>query len=255
MKKLLFIFLLSTILISAQERKALYGTTLDAVKNINNAHIINLNTGQGTFSNNNGEFRIFAQPKDSIKISFLGYQTKIWVITLDDFGLQKNKITLKKTPINLDEVKLRKNNLLGFIETDINDLKIKEEVSAESLNLPYAGSKILTVAERRLHTATSSYGGIAIDPLLNWISGRTKKLKKLKVIEDKEKRILRLFNNYQIYINQELKILNEDTYLFVTFCEEDKDFNPLFFKDQISMAHFLQKKSKIFKKLNPKKYK
>lgn len=254
MKKLLFIFLLSTLSLSSQERKALYGTTLDAVKSINNAHIINLNTGQGTLSNNNGEFRIFAQPKDSIKISFLGYETKIWVITLDHFGIQKNKITLIKTPIELDEVKLRKNNFLGYIETDVNDVKIKEEVSAESLNLPYAGSRILTVAERRLHTATTSSGGIPIDPLLNWISGRTKKLKKLKVIEDKEKRILRLFNNYKLYINQELKILNEDTYLFVSYCEEDKDFNSLFFKDQISMAHFLQDKSEKFKKLNPKKY-
>ncbi|AZJ35941.1 carboxypeptidase-like regulatory domain-containing protein [Tenacibaculum singaporense] len=240
---------------TAQEsRKFFYATIQDEVSTVPNAHVINLNTKQGTFTNNNGEFRILAKVNDTLQISFVGYETKNFVVDVNHFGMQENYIQLKKVPIELDEVAIKKHNLLGHISSDTKHIKSEEEINAETLNLPFAGSRILTTAERRLHTATSSYGGIAIDPLLNWISGRIKKLKKFKAIEDREKRIENIRNNYHIVIEHEIKILKEDIDRFIYFAESADDFNTLYLNNEVAMITFLQKKSEEFKKLNPEKY-
>ncbi|AZJ31818.1 CarboxypepD_reg-like domain-containing protein [Tenacibaculum mesophilum] len=240
---------------TAQEsRKFFYATIQDEVSTVPNAHVINLNTKQGTFTNDNGEFRILAKANDTIQITFVGYETKKNVVGVNHFGMQENYIQLKKVPIELDEVAIKKHNLLGHISSDTKHIKSEKEINAETLNLPFAGSRILTPAERRLHTATSSYGGIAIDPLLNWISGRLKKLKKLKAIEDKEKRIENIRRNYHILIQHELNILKEDIDRFIYFAESADDFNTLYLNNEVAMITFLQKKSDEFKKLNPKKY-
>ncbi|MCG7502193.1 carboxypeptidase-like regulatory domain-containing protein [Tenacibaculum sp. Mcav3-52] len=240
---------------TAQEsRKFFYAIIQDEVSAVPNAHVINLNTKQGTFTNNNGEFRILAKANDTIQITFVGYETKKIVVGVNHFGMQENYIQLKKVPIELDEVAIKKHNLLGHISSDTKHIKSEKEINAETLNLPFAGSRILTPAERRLHTATSSYGGIAIDPLLNWISGRLKKLKKLKAIEDKEKRIENIRRNYHILIQHELNILKEDIDRFIYFAESADDFNTLYLNNEVAMITFLQKKSDEFKKLNPKKY-
>ncbi|KAF9657926.1 carboxypeptidase-like regulatory domain-containing protein [Tenacibaculum mesophilum] len=240
---------------TAQEsRKFFYATIQDEVSTVPNAHVINLNTKQGTFTNDNGEFRILAKANDTIQITFVGYETKKIVVGVNHFGMQENYIQLKKVPIELDEVAIKKHNLLGHISSDTKHIKSEKEINAETLNLPFAGSRILTPAERRLHTATSSYGGIAIDPLLNWISGRIKKLKKFKAIEDREKRIENIRNNYHIVIEHEIKILKEDIDRFIYFAESSDDFNTLYLNNEVAMITFLQKKSNEFKKLNPKKY-
>ncbi|WP_047789564.1 carboxypeptidase-like regulatory domain-containing protein [Tenacibaculum mesophilum] len=240
---------------TAQEsRKFFYATIQDEVSTVPNAHVINLNTKQGTFTNDNGEFRILAKANDTIQITFVGYKTKKFVVGVNHFGIQENNILLKKVPIELDEVEIKKHNLLGYISSDSKHIKSEKVINAETLKLPYAGSRILTPAERRLHTATTSPGGIPLDPLLNWISGRLKKLKKFKAIEDKEKRIENIRSNYHILIQHELNILKEDIDRFIYFAESADDFNTLYLNNEVAMITFLQKKSDEFKKLNPKKY-
>ncbi|TDQ25758.1 carboxypeptidase-like regulatory domain-containing protein [Tenacibaculum caenipelagi] len=257
MKKLLIlsvclVFSLNTV--SQEHRSFFYASIYDEVGAVSNAHIINLNTKQGTFSNNTGEFRILAKPNDTLQLSFVGYETKKFAVKINHFGLHKNTIQLTKVPIELNEVEIKKHNLLGYISTDTKHIQSKKEINAETLKLPFAGSRILTPAERRLHTAMSSSAGIPIDPLLNWISGRIKKLKKLKAIEDKEKRIQFIHNNYYIYIKHELRILQQDISRFIYFSEEANDFQYSFLNNEVSMISFLKSKSEEFKKLNSKNY-
>lgn len=257
MKKTLFIIIaliFSTKISSQNKRTFFYASIYDEIGVVSNAHIINLNTKQGTFSNDNGEFRILATKNDSLQISFVGYETKIFTLNTNHFGIQENKIELKKVPLELDEVEIKKHNLLGYISSDSKHIKSEKEINAETLNLPYAGSRILTPAERRLHTAMTSSAGIPIDPLLNWISGRLKKLKKDKAIEDLERRIQHIHNNYHIYIQHELKILEKDILRFIYFAESAADFKPLLLKNEVAMFSFLREKAVEFKKLNSETY-
>nr|WP_299033930.1 carboxypeptidase-like regulatory domain-containing protein [uncultured Tenacibaculum sp.] len=265
MKKLLIILcFVSSIKILSQERRTfLYASIYDEIGTVSNTHIINLNTKQGTFTNNNGEFRILAKPNDSLQISFVGYETKIFKVDSKHFGIQQNKIELKKVAIELDEVEIKKHNLLGYISSDTKHIKTEKEINAESLNLPYADSRILTPAERRLYTGMGGrplklegFGFIlSTDYIINSISGRLKKLKKEKAIEDSEKRTQHIRNNYRVYILHELKIIPEDLTRFIYFIENANDFSPSLLADKITMISFLKLKSDEFKKLNPQNYK
>lgn len=101
---LLFFFLIVSNNYAQQKRKFLYATIIDNIDVIGNAHIINLNTNQGTYTNENGEFRVLAKLNDSLKISFVGYKTKYVVVKSNNFGMQLNSFTLEKEVVELDEV-------------------------------------------------------------------------------------------------------------------------------------------------------
>jgi len=96
---------------------------------------------------------------------------------------------------------------------------------------------------------------LSTDYIINSISGRLKKLKKEKAIEDTEKRIQHVHNNYRSYILHELKIISEDLTRFIYFIENANNFSPSLLADEITMISFLKLKSDEFKKLNPQNYK
>lgn len=257
MKKTLFIIIVlifSTKISSQNKRTFFYASIYDEIGVVSNAHIINLNTKQGTFSNDNGEFRILATKNDSLQISFVGYETKIFILNTNHFGIQENKIELKKVPLELDEVEIKKHNLLGYISSDSKHIKSEKEINAETLNLPFAGSRILTPAERRLYTATGGGNILSVDRIINLISGRIKKLKKDKALEGLERRIQYIHNNYHILIQYELKILEKDILRFIYFAESANDFKPLLLKNEVAMISFLREKATEFKKLNFETY-
>ncbi|KAB1153205.1 carboxypeptidase-like regulatory domain-containing protein [Tenacibaculum aiptasiae] len=115
------LFFLSLIIYNSnaqQKRNFLYASVKDNFNSITNAHIINLNTNQGTYTNENGEFRILAKRKDSLQISFVGYATKIFVVNSSDFGMLKTTIKLERADYELDEVVIKKHNLKGVLSID-----------------------------------------------------------------------------------------------------------------------------------------
>ena len=254
MKKILFVLtVLLTITTYAQEKERyLYAEIHDQVGPVANVNIINTRNKLGTFTTEEGAFRILAKPNDTLRISSVGYNTLFYAVKAETFGIKTTIITIIKTTIDLDEVTLKKNNLLGRLTSDTKHIKSEKQLDAKALKLPYAGSKIMTPAERRLHTAKTSGAGIPIDPLINLISGRLKKLKKLKEIEDLERTINNFTNEYSTYIINDLKIDKDDLYRFAHFCETDADFYINDRAGKIAMAQFLQKKAKEFIKLNTK---
>ncbi|OSY89422.1 hypothetical protein WH52_01955 [Tenacibaculum holothuriorum] len=259
MKYLSFIILLISLnSISQTKRIYLYGELYDKVDAVVNAHIINLTTKQGTYSNENGEFRIYAKANDSLQISSVGYKTKILHVKVTDFGIAKNRIELLKENYTLDEVEVGKNNLIGSIYSDSKLVKDKKLINAETLKLPFAGSKKLTPAERRLHTARG--GGfklstiVSLDLIINSISGRIKKLKKLKELETTENRTKQIESRFALHIEKDFKILKSDIHRFISYCTSDEEFNRVYYAGEIDMIQFLKKKADEFKKLNPKNY-
>ena len=72
--------------------------------------------------------------------------------------------------------------------TQLDEVKVqKSNIDAVSLGILTKPGKVYTPAERRLKTATGLYasanagtmmgGSVGLDPLINWISGRTALLK------------------------------------------------------------------------------
>lgn len=251
---LIILLLLSLNSFGQEDRKYMYAEVRDKFGAVANAHVINLNTKQGTYTNESGEFRISSKLNDSLKISFVGYKTKTLKVKITHFGIQQNIISIEKIAYELDEVRLKNHDLLGYLSSDSKKIKTKKTIDAKSLNLPYAGSRILTPAERKLYTALGGGNLLSVDYLINSISGRVKKLRKLKAIEEKEKRITFINSNYKDYIQHHLKLKNKDILRFVYYCESDADFKTINYREKISMFSFLKQKSKEFKKLNSEIY-
>jgi hypothetical protein len=125
LKKLLFalfIITLSTSIISQEKRKLITGKVLDSTGVIKNANIINFKNNQGTFSSEQGLFRIFVSEGDSLSVSSVQHTPKIIVITeriLDQIDLT---IILKAATYTLSEFELKRHNLMGRLGIDSKDV-------------------------------------------------------------------------------------------------------------------------------------
>ncbi len=266
-KKILtsLLLLLVIVKINSQEKRSFFFAEIrDKFDFLPDVHIINKETKSGTFTNINGEFKIKAKENDSLSISFVGYKSIVWVVKKEHFGIARNVIYLEKKAIDLDEVEIKETDLIGSLSSDTKLVRHEKHIDAETLNLPNAGLPKLTVAERRLYTATNgmpaavAFTGLGFimspDYMLNLISGRIKKLRKLKDIEDLETRVKGLKHQYTDYITSDLKIKEDHVYQFIYFLTEDSNFNSEFQKGEFAVIEFIKSKSSEFKKLKPEVY-
>ncbi|TXD52922.1 MULTISPECIES: hypothetical protein [unclassified Polaribacter] len=125
MKKVLFaifIISLSNALLSQEKRKLITGKVLDSTGIIKNANIINFKTKQGTFSSEQGLFRIFVSKGDSLSVSSVQHTPKIIVITERILNQKKLTILLKSATYTLSEFELKRHNLMGRLDIDSKDV-------------------------------------------------------------------------------------------------------------------------------------
>lgn len=243
-----------------EQQKVFFGKTSDDLGALSYVHIINKSNGSATSSNNNGEFRIFAKPKDTLQFTSVGYQSRIMVLQTSDFGINEKQIKLQAEIIELDEIELKNHNLTGNLSSDTKLVTTKEEINAKTLKLPNAHKIKLTVAERRLYTAMGgrksfrigTNTAVSVDYIINSISGRLKRLKKLKKIEDNETEIKSLKNAFTNYIINDLKIDSTNVYRFIYFCQEDENYQAKQQKGEFAIIEFLKQKSEEFKTINKK---
>lgn len=139
-KKLLYLLLISTQIVAQSGRKMLNGRVHNDMGVLENAHIVNLQSKEATFSNQNGEFRLFAKASDSLKVTSVGYKTLIVPLVLTDFGMSEKYIHLEKLTIELDEVEVNSTDLLGILETDTKSTP--KDKRAEALTKALDFSKI-----------------------------------------------------------------------------------------------------------------
>lgn len=175
-----FILLLFSCSIFAQQEKLLRGKIIVKDSKRSGIRVVNLSNEKETFTDVEGNFLILAKPEDLLVFSaeFLDYMRKI----IDETDFYKGSIEVEMTSkaTVLDEV-------------EIVDYK---RINAVSLGILSKPAKQYTPAERRLKTATALYpslyagtmagGSIGLDPIMNWISGRTKMLKSALKAEEKQ---------------------------------------------------------------------
>jgi hypothetical protein len=176
--------------------------------------IVNISNKTTTISGNGGYFKIKAKLNDTIMFSAIHLVGKKHIVTKKDFGKD-----------------------LLFIKLDIYTRHIKEimvtnadDLNAESLGLVPKGQKKYTPAERRVKTAGDWSGTgidgalLSLDPLLNAISGRTKKLKAELEVERKEFLQSKINANFDSeFIMNQLHIPEEYVEGYVFYIVEDAE--------------------------------
>ncbi|MBU3011802.1 carboxypeptidase-like regulatory domain-containing protein [Polaribacter vadi] len=120
---LLFLFVGCTLSSYAQKKpKIIIGKITDSLGIVKNANIINQKTNQGTFSSDQGLYRIFVSEGDTLRFSSVQHKSKKIVITERILDNKELNVKLKAAIYNLDEFDLKRHNLMGRLAADIKDV-------------------------------------------------------------------------------------------------------------------------------------
>lgn len=221
-KVLLLFFLLVGQLLIAQN-DTIIGVVKAENVSVEGIHVLNLVNENATVTNEKGEFSILAKEDDLLVFSAIHLEYARKTVSKSDIQTKSMTITMIAKTTELEEV----------VVTEY------AKINAQDLGIINYTPKRLTPAERRLYTAQSG----VLDPLLNWISGRTKGLKKELEVSKKEIYLVSLNDMFDDkYFLETLKIPEIYIEGFKYYCvEEGLLINSLLTKNKEQTSFILTK--------------
>jgi len=214
----------------AQKKEVqLQGTVLSNTKRLANIHIINLNSKNGTISNENGEFLMKVSLNDTLYISSINYEKiKIGVTPLMIKTKQVFIVTNPKT-YPLKEVIVRNHDLTENLYYDVLN-KPKDTIPPMNVNSEYFKNLDFTGVKFK-SDAMSSNRPPDVEHLVNPIMGgspaatlpdyhliaKYKLRKRLKLQKDFPTKIVNELG--KDYFIDKLQIPSESIHHFLSYCE------------------------------------
>lgn len=208
----------------------------DSVNLIANAHVVNLSTEKGTFTNDYGQFRIVVSIGDSISVSSVQHQTYKTVITEQIAFSEKLNVVLEKRTIELDEIVLKKHDLIGILESDrkkvpkdsiaavgrsisdiIEELAKKEIEGRVDTNNP-SGNATSDITSKNADP-TKKFNGVG--GTIGLGSGNKKEKKLQKIVSDKFTSKM-VFDRFEKDYFLLLKIPEDQIFNFIDYCKQFK---------------------------------
>jgi hypothetical protein len=236
-KNLTILFLLFSLIQSTSAQtvinKTIKGQTTSDNIPLSGINIINTSSKINTVSDQYGKFSITVKEGEILSFSAVDYATLRKIVKKQEFNLGSIAVNMTPTSVELKEVIINGH----------------PEISAENLGIIPRNQVKLTTAERRLQTAgdfkpihlLGLLGGLlAVDPILNAINGRTKRLKKEVTLEKKEFLMAKLEVLFEDkYYIETLKIPEELIKGFQYYCVEDAGFSNSLQSKNKTMSMFL----------------
>lgn len=228
-----------------------------AEDDVEGIHILNLSNNQNTVTNQRGAFEILASVNDTLLVSGVMYDAFKLLVTEKHINEKYVAVRLDKKINLLDEVIVGK-ILSGSLDSDISNTET-QTLDLQKLGVPGYYGKQLTQAERRLADAAggknfSVGGGLGgagvgfnINPLLNKISGRTKKLKHHVLLDNQRTYIEKLKSQYseQLFENHTFTEGQRNEFFF--HCADDEAFKFLIKQENDALVlNFLFTKLETF---------
>ena len=244
---------LCTILTYGQAKsKIINGKVVSPNKDVTGVTIQNITSKFATISDFEGNFSIRVSLGDTLVFSAVQFRRKTIPVSKALMNSTFIQIPLEEFVNKLREVTVRPFGLSGNIENDLTNLQFKKGVSAETLDLPNANVKIITQSERKLYEATTGSGLVPLNPILNWISGRTKRLKNKIAIEKRNNQTQKVRGFFiDSLFQSDLGVPIQKIDDFMYFCEVDNDFQELAaLGDQLKLWEYLLSRSKLYRKNN-----
>ena len=199
--KILFLFILLFQFSFAQE-KLLSGKISADGNSVEGINIVNLVNVKSAVSDANGSFQILAKPEDLLIFTAVNFEYKRKIITSEDLKLKGIEIKMTPKVGQIDEVVITQ----------------YKNINAVDLGILSKPAKVYTPAERKVRTATTGL----LDPLVNLISGRTKKLKENVQIERRIFLLEKIDDLYEDeYFVEKLKIPEDKVSGFKYYAVED----------------------------------
>jgi hypothetical protein len=189
-KLLLLIFIFASFKTFSQKDsltvKNLKGQIIHATtkKYLSAAHILNLNTVEGTITNDNGYFEIPTKINDTVLVSYLGYASIKLRITNDLLKGNELLIALYEKPEEIKEVVIKSTKLIGVLEIDVKQVP-KDRFTRIKINgLP----QTYEVGKPKVKDFSSPLAALfqPVDFLYNLFGQKPKQLRKLKKLKQED---------------------------------------------------------------------
>ncbi|MBR9914767.1 MAG: carboxypeptidase-like regulatory domain-containing protein [Algicola sp.] len=214
---------------------------------VSGIHVLNISASKFSVSDDEGNFVIPVRLSDTVIVS--GVQYKRYQLVIDDIIMQAKQVivNLEDGVNELDEVVVGK-VLTGDLMTDIENNESKRDINFYDLGIPgYTGPR-MTQSERRLYEANSGGGIVPLNPLINWITGRNKRLKaqiKREALEVARNEAEAKFSKL-LFDDDTLSASMRKEFFF--FCSDDPKFKQVSDRGtDLEMLMFLQEKLSQFK--------
>lgn len=228
-------FFLNTILGQTNiASKNLNGKVTSTYSDLEGIYLINLKSKEATLTEHGGYFSIKASVGDTLVFSSVQFRAL--------------KVAVKETDFNKELFFVKMDPIVRFLdEVRFNEFK---NINAVSLGIISPNTKHYTPAERKLRTASNAYPSYGIgtnvgvtaglDPIMNWISGRTTMLKKEVEVEKKETLMDKVEGWFERkYFVQTLKIPEDYVKGFEYYIVEDVKFAEAMKSKNKTMATFI----------------
>ncbi|QTD37678.1 carboxypeptidase-like regulatory domain-containing protein [Polaribacter batillariae] len=191
MQKILFILCLLVSLSTFSQKdslqiKILKGQVVHAEtkKALSAAHILNLNTVNGTITSEKGYFELPTRVNDTILVSYIGYSSIKLKITNDLLKGNELEIALFEKPEEVKEVVIKSTKLIGVLEIDVKQVP-KDRFTRIHINgLP----QTYEVGKPRAKDFSSPIAALfqPVDFLYNLFGNKPKQLKKLQKLKKED---------------------------------------------------------------------
>ncbi|MDZ7612965.1 MAG: carboxypeptidase-like regulatory domain-containing protein [Flavobacteriaceae bacterium] len=148
---------------------------------LQSAHIINLNTVEGTITSSDGTFRLAATANDTIFISYIGFQSVKLKITNDLLKGNELEIAIHEKTLNMDEVTVKSHKLIGVLVVDSRNVPEDKYSRIQINGLPQAYEML---------NARSNYSAglnAIFNPVDFWydkLGSKPKELRRLKKLKE-----------------------------------------------------------------------
>lgn len=213
----LIIFLFPVVLISQNQKQLqVVGIIQNEHLPVEDAVIKNISTGEFSKTNFDGTFKIKGSAGDTLNFNHIAFSSFNEKLTDEILDLEVLLIQVSDKVNTLDEVTVN-----AFPNINAVSLRIVDHKAVE-----------LTPNERRLQTAGDFKpihllailgGSLPLDPILNKISGRTDRLKKLVKFDQDEDYFDFIIDNQSDFIKTELNISKEEFNRFIYFLVENAE--------------------------------
>ncbi|WP_340065209.1 hypothetical protein [Ascidiimonas aurantiaca] len=252
--KIIFFFILFikiTETVFGQDTKRIQGTVVSNGEDVSSIHVFNQTRHTFTITDENGFFSVVASVNDTLSFSAIQYLQEKVIVSEEIYQKGELEVIMRIKVNALDEVVVRPHSLSGDLLKDINQVDQDKIVTGVSLGLPNQYVRVKTQTERRIYEARTGGGIIPLNPIINAISGRTKKLKQQLKLERQAARLESVTTSFNTELYSEVfKIPAEHIDGFILFCASDPTFlNVHETGDLLLMMEYLKAKGQEYNQL------
>ncbi len=232
------VLLISSSQLFAQKSNVfLKGMVRDSLNLIKDVHVINLNTLKGTYSNDYGQYRITVSLGDTLEFTSVQFETIKKIITDRIFFSKKLNLILKNKNYVLNEVTVKKHDLIGDLRIDRKKVpkdtialkgkklsNIIDNISKKSqkgiLNKPNIKHSELAKTSMKNTDPSRAFNGANLVGIVNGLFSLIPKKKKNKLSKKESNELLKnkILTDFGNSFFEELNIKNSQITSFLEYC-------------------------------------